>query len=524
MSKYDIIFLGSSPDALTAAAYAARDGRRVLVLEPTSHLGGAVSTAQFAEGFLGDVSFTSGRLDSDIVTELNLHKHGLELIERDTISSLLPDGRSFTLSMNVQESEKAISSLSAADAKKYPKFVELLKLATDFLRTAYSITPPSHPTGAAEQQKLAELVSRLRGYGKREMSEVIRLLVMPVRDLLDEWFESAELKGLLGSVAVRGITRGPFASGSTFNLLHHLAIGDGLFRASARGGVGAINQALAAAARAYGAEVRTDVGDMKVVITDGAATGVRAGKGSFEAAIVVSDFDARQTFQRLVPPWELEPEFNRAVRFTQYKGSVARINFALRELPRFGSLSDNARRGTLVCAPSLAHLERAFDNAKYGSLSNHPFLEVTMPSLDDPTLAPDGKHVMSVWFQYAPYGTSGFEPKDLVGITLKQLSVFVPNLRELVLHSDVLTPRDFEKRFHLTEGQLYGGEMSLSQVFSLRPIPGYAQYKSPIDNLYLCGPSTHPGGGISGMSGRNMVKDLLKDPALAQTTTACGAS
>ncbi|KAF0248241.1 MAG: FAD dependent oxidoreductase, partial [bacterium] len=357
---------------------------------------------------------------------------------------------------------------------------------------------------AAETLDLAALAGKLRGYGRREMTEVIRLLVMPVRDLLDEWFENVELKGLLASVAVRGITQGPFAGGTTFNLLHHLTTGDGYFRATAKGGVGAISQTLAKAAQSSGAELRTNTRVLRVVVKEGVATGVELDSGEvIETVQVISDYDARYTFTQLVAPPELEPEFNRAVQHVRYNGSVARINLALSELPNFPTLDEKALQGTLVISPSIMHLEKAFDCAKYGNVSDQPYIEVTIPSLADPTLAPEGNHVMSIWLQYVPY-KGNVDARQICELVLARLSEFAPNLRSLVLHTQVLTPHDFQERFHLSEGHLYGGNMTLAQTFFLRPIPGFAQYRTPIEQLYLCGAATHPGGGISGLAGRNI--------------------
>jgi phytoene dehydrogenase-like protein len=510
MTSYDTILLGSSPNALTAAAYLARAGERVLVLEPAAQIGGATATLPFADGFQADIGVASGRLDPTIVEDLQLHEHGLDIIDRDSITSLLPGGRSFTLPADRESAAEVIRGFAASDAARYGQFMRLLDLASDLLGSAYAVAPPQaqHPS-AAEAQQLAALAGQLRGYGRREMTEVMRLLVMSARDLLDEWFESAELKGVLASAAIRGLTQGPFAGGTTFNLLHHLTIGDGYFRSTARGGVGAIGRALAAAAQAHGAELRANVGALQVAVTDGIATGVRLASGEVIAAErLISDYDARHTFTRLVSPPELEPEFNRAVRNIRYNGAVARVHLALRELPSFAGIAEDALRGTLVLAPSVAQLERAFDRAKYGDVAEYPYLEASIPSLADPTLAPVGEHVLSVWLQYAPYrGT--FDAERLRELALARLSEFAPNLRSLVLHAQVLTPRDFEARFDLSEGHLYGGDMTLAQAFFLRPLPGFAQYRTPIERLYLCGAATHPGGGISGLAGKNVASELV---------------
>lgn len=507
MSTYNTIILGSSPNALTAACYLARGGKKVLVLEPSEHIGGAVATAQFADGFKGDIGLMSGRLETEIVKELKLADHGLEVIERKTMTSLLPGAKSFTLPADRDAAEKVIAGFSSADAKKYKPFMQLVDLASDFLRSAYDVTPPRHhPPQKDDVDTLSKLTSQLKGYGRREMTEVMRLLVMSIRDLMDEWFVSPELKGLIGSAAIRGINQGSFAGNTTYTLLHHVAQGDGFFRSTAKGGIGGLCQALAAAAKASGVEIRTKCGAMSVNVADGVATGVTVGSDTIDASIVISDYDARYTFTHLVPPPELEPEFNRAVKNIRYNGAVARLNLALKELPNFAGVSDDALSGTLVLAPSITYLEKAYDGGKRGDISNQPYLEVTIPTVGDASLAPKGKHVMSVWMQYAPYH-SAVKPDHLRDLVIQQLSEFSPNLKSLVEHAEVLTPREFESQFHLTEGSLYGGEINLTQAFYLRPIPGCAQYGTPISQLYLCGSATHPGG-ITGLSGRNVAREL----------------
>lgn len=515
MTTYDTIFLGSSPNALTAAAYLARSGQKVLVLEQSEHIGGASATSEFAPGFYADLGLMSGRLDAKIVNDLKLQQHGLEVIERNSITSLLSDKRSLTLTSDRTKTAEAIRDFSSKDADLYGKFLQLTDMATDLLKNAYKERPFAHPASPADAKLKASLIDQLKGYGKREMTEVIRVLVMSVRDLLDEWFESPELKGLLATPATRGLIHGPFAAATTFNLLHHLTIGDGYFRASAKGGVGAISRALAAAAKANGVELRTNIKELRVIVKDGVAVGIDASGERIESKRVVSDYDARYTFRSVVAPPDLEPEFNRAVSHLRYKGCVTRINIALKELPEFTGVSKEALAGTLVVAPSLAYLERASDSAKYGEISKDPYLEVTIPSVSDSTLAPAGGHVMSVWFQYTSY-KGHVDPKQVFDTAIAKLSEFAPKLRGLISHHEVITPDDFEKRFNLTEGHLYGGEMAIDQAFYLRPIPGFGQYNTPIENLHLCGTATHPGGGISGIAGSNLVRELgVRDMALS---------
>ena len=507
MSSYDTIILGSSPNALTAACYIARAGEKVLVLEPSDTVGGEASTVEFAKGFKGDIALTSGRIDAEIVKDLKLSEHGLEVIERNTLTSLLPGGKSFTLLADRDAAAKTIGSFSSKDAAKYKQFMELVDLASKFLKSAYDKNPPrQHPPSKEDLEHLSALIGELKGYGRREMTEVMRLIVMSVRDLLNEWFENAELKGLLAACAVRGINQGPFAAGTTFSMLHDISQGDGFFRATARGGVGAISKAIAKAAQSYGAEIRTSTGALSVIVTDGRATGVKAGAEKISANNIISDFDALYTFTKFVAPPELEPEFNRALRNLRYAGSVARINLALKSLPKFNGLTDDALKGTLTVAPSLAYLERAHDDAKRGAVSANLFMEISIPSLADDTLAPEGKHVMSIWMQHVPLNCDA-KDSSLADLAIKQLSEFCPELKNLVEHTQVITPRDFESKYHLTEGQLYGGEINLAQAFYLRPIPGFSQNGTPISNLFLCGSATHPGG-ITGQSGRNAARAL----------------
>jgi phytoene dehydrogenase-like protein len=510
MSHYDQLILGSSPNALTAAVYLARAGQRVLVLEPTAQIGGAAATSHFASDFRGDQGLLAGRLDAAIVTELGLAQHGLQPIERNSLTSLLPNGRSFTLPADREAAADVIRSFAPNDAPRYGRFMALLDLAADLLHHAYQMAPPpGHHPDVSECAQWLALAGQLAGYGRREMGELLRLPFLSLRDLLDEWFENAELKGLLASAGVRGLFQGPFAPGTTFNLLHHLAIGDGYFRATARGGVGAISHALTQAAQAHGAQLRTQVGPLQVVIQEGVATGVQlANRETISASHVISDFDTRHTFTQLAPPPELEPEFNRAVRQIRYQGAVARINLALAALPTFPGLEPHALRGALAIAPSVSQIERAFDAAKYGQLAARPLLEVTIPSLADPALAPAGQHVLSVWLQYAPY-RNNLPAEQLLEAALSALSEHAPDLRPLVLHHQVTRPQEFAAHFGLSEGHLYGGEINLAQAFFLRPLPGYAAYRTPIEHLSLCGAATHPGGGVHGLGGRNLVRAMV---------------
>jgi phytoene dehydrogenase-like protein len=486
VSAYDVLFLGSSPNALAAAARLARAGRRVLVLETRDAIGGPVTTEAFAPGFRADTGVMSAALDPEVTRDLEL---SVDVIRRDCITTLGP------------------SPMTLRAAPELPRAV---RHAVDLLVGIYKSDPPTVPAaGGADSAALHDLGERLLGLGSREMHEVLRILFMSARDFFEEQRGASDAtRAILCGAAVRGVSEGPFAPGTLWNFLHHEAVGDGLFRSTARGGLQSLSQALADKARAHGTEIRAGVtGPLSVHLEDSAARGALLGDGERIAAeLVISDFDARATFTRLVPPYELEPEVNRVLRGLRYKGSVARVHLALRGLPEFTGVDAEALRGTLMLAPDVSSLERAWDQAKRGKMPDRPFIEATLPSLSDPSLAPEGHHVLSAWVQYIPYGRGDRE--ILRKTVIEQLTSFAPSLSERVIHHHVSLPEDLERQFGLTEGHVYGGEINLAQAFFLRPIPGYSHYESPIANLYLGGSAAHPGG-YSGRSGWNLAGSLL---------------
>jgi phytoene dehydrogenase-like protein len=491
VSRYDVVFLGSSPNALAAAARLGRAGLRVLVLETREIAGGPVATEAFAPGFRADTGLMSAALDGEVARELGV---SVEVIRRDSVTVLGPEP----------------STLRA-----WPELPEAVSQAIELLRALYRSEPPEVPAPpGADLAALHELGARLTGLGARPLHEVLRLLFMSARDFVEEQVGSADARDTPGAraalcgVAVRALSEGPFAQGTLFGLLHHAAVDDGLFRSTARGGVGALVGALAEVARGAGVEIRTGVpGPLQVEVEDGTARGVHLGDGARIAAeIVVSDHDARTTFTRLVQPRELDPETNRAIRAVRYRGSVARVHLGLRGAPAFTGVDPDALRGTLVLAPEVASIERAWDEAKRGAVPSRPYVEIAVPTASDPSLAPDGQHVLDAWVQYVPYGR-GDRQAVLKGV-LDLLAPVAPGLQDLLLHHHVSLPEDLERRFGLPEGQLYGGEVRLEQAFFLAPIPGYPHYESPIANLYLGGSAAHPGG-YSGRSGWNLAGRLL---------------
>jgi phytoene dehydrogenase-like protein len=484
VSARDVLFLGSSPNALAAAARLAKAGLRVTVADTREAAGGPVATEAFAPGFRADAGVASVALDPEIVRDLGL---SVEVLRRDVVTALAP----------APVSLRALPDLPAAVGH-----------AVDLLRALYRSAPPDVPApAAAGTQALDAVAAQLLGLGAREAHEVLRLLFMPARDFAEETVASEPVRALLCGAAVRALSEGPFASGTLFGLLHHLAVDDGPFRSTAKGGAGAISRALAEAAQNLGAEIRTGVpGPIRVVVEGGAARGATFGNGErIDAAAVVSDHDARTTLAHLVSPAELDPETNRAVRAVRYRGSVARVHLALRALPRFEGVDPDALRGTLVVAPSVAAIERAWDQAKRGALPSRPYVEATIPTVADPGLAPDGHHVLDAWVQHVPRGRA--DRRAVLSAVMDALAPHAPDLAGLVLHHAVSLPEDLEARFGLAEGHLYGGEVRLDQAFFLRPLPGFAGYASPLPGLHLAGSAAHPGG-YSGRSGWNLAARL----------------
>ena len=516
-SALDAIIIGADLDGLVTAAYLARAGKRVLVLDRHSTPGGLALSEEVFPGFrFTTAQHDMGWLNPAIAKDLNLAQHGLRFT-RPEVAAFEP-GSCLTLWCDTAKTVEALAPYSKADAEKWPAFsAQLLKLAR-FLQKVYTLTPPSiTTTDPAELWSLLSLGRRLRGLGKRDMLEMVRALPLSVYELLDDWFETPALKGLIGAGGITNIMQGPRASGTALVLLHHL-IGSGAIRAirAQTGGSDSLVQAIAAAAKRYGAEIRLNAAVIKIIVKDDRAAGVALVNGEeLYAHRIVSAADAHRTFFEWIGPEYLETDFIRAIQNIKYRGIRAKVNLALSELPRFNGADASLLRGVISISPDLDYLERAYDDAKYGRVSSRPYLEVALPSLNDPSLAPDGQHVMSIWMQYAPYrlrdGLWDEAQREALGErVLDTLSEYTPNLKQAILYRQVLTPLDLETRFDAPEGNVYQGELTLDQFLFMRPIPGWAQYRTPLAGLYLCGAATHPGGGLAGAAGYNAAREILK--------------
>jgi phytoene dehydrogenase-like protein len=521
---HDIIVIGAGHNGLVAAAYLARAGRHVLVLERRDVVGGACVTEELWPGFkVSTAAYVNSLLRPEIIRDLELKRHGFELLPRSPSSfTPLPDGRHLLLGPDRALVQREISKFSARDAEAYPRYEQMLEGAAAFIEPLLVETPPDPWSGRlGDLWRLGKIAWRFSKLG-RDGPRVLEILSGAARTILDRWFESDVLKATLATDAVIGAMASPSMPGTAYVLFHHV-MGEcngvrGVW-GYVRGGMGGITQALAAAAREHGAEIRAGAPVAKIVVQSGRATGVVLDDGTeLRAGCVVSNADAHVTFLRLLDVDDLPGDFLDAVRAIDYSSPSLKINVALDELPDFTALPGAPgpqHHGTIHICPSMDYLERAYDDAKYGRPSLHPILECTIPSVVDPTVAPAGKHVMSMFVQYAPTtlrDANWDEVKEsFADRCFDMLAEYAPNFRRSVIARQVLSPLDLERTFGLTGGNIFQGAMTPSQLFFLRPAASYADYRTPIRGLYLCGAATHPGGGVMGACGLNAAREILRD-------------
>ncbi|PYX90329.1 MAG: amine oxidase [Acidobacteria bacterium] len=520
----DVIIIGGGHNGLVTAFYLAKAGFKPLVLERRPQAGGAAVTEEFSPGFrCSTLAHVAGPIRPDIVRDMQLEQHGLKLITPEIgITALSPDGRALTLYNDARKSAQEIAKFSQKDAAKYPEFQESLGKMGKVIGDALLLAPPNidNPS-TGDLWGMLQTGRAIRKLGKKDMFRLLRWGPMAVADLVSEFFETELLRATVAARGIFGTFLGPWSAGSSLVLLIRAA-GDSHPAGSsyfAAGGTGAITQAMAAAAKQAGAEIRTDAEVKEVRVKDGAATGVILSNGEEIAAqAVISNADPKRTLLKLIDPTYLAPDFLQKLQNYRTPGTVAKLNFALYGLPNFTALkgaTNGALSSRIHIGPEIDYLERAFDDSKYGSFSQHPYLEVTIPTLTDPSLAPAGKHVMSVYMQYAPFKLKGTDwesqRSNLGEAVVKTLAQYAPDLPSLILDGQIITPKDLEDTYGLTGGHIFHGELSLDQFFTMRPLLDWARYRTPITNLYLCGSGTHPGAGLTGGSGANAAREILKD-------------
>jgi phytoene dehydrogenase-like protein len=521
----DIVIVGGGHNALVTAFYLARAGLKPLVLERHSIVGGAAVTEEILPGFrCSTLAHAGGPPHAAIVRDMQLAKHGLQKLE-GPIRLFAPalDGPALILASDPKTAAREIEKFSKPDAAKYLELDAALGRASAIVAELLTLTPPVIEKPSNDDLwKLLKVGRRLRGLGKKEMMRLLRWGPMPVADFVAEFFETDALRAAVAARGIFGAAMGPWSAGSTALLLLRAASDPSPIGNSAhpRGGMGALTAAMAAAAQAAGAEIRTGADVERILVKKGTAIGVvLRGGDEILAKRVVSGADPQRTFLRLLDPGNLPPSFAEKIQNYRCKGVVAKVNLALDALPQFTALRETDARqvlaGRIHIGPGIDYLERAFDASKYGEYSRAPFLDISIPSILDDSLAPAGKHVMSIHAQFAPYllkSGDWKQQRDALGDTVvKTLAEYAPDLPSKILARQILTPRDLEETYGLTGGHPHHGELALDQLFTMRPLLGWARYRTPVKGLYLCGSGTHPGNGVTGISGANAAREILKD-------------
>jgi phytoene dehydrogenase-like protein len=546
--KYHAIVIGGGHNGLTAAAYLARAGRKVLVLERRHVLGGAAVTEEIFPGFKFSVcSYVVSLLRPEIIRDLDLPRYGLEILPLDGTFTPMPNGDHLWRVNDHAKTRREIARHSKLDAEAYDEYGKAMVEMARFVKPILNMTPPDPMSlDPRELRKLLFLGNRFRALPDGDRYNQIQLMTMSAVDFLDQWFETDVLKATMSASGIIGTFQGVRSPGTAYVLLHHyMGEIDGAFRSwgFARGGTGAISNAIAAAAREAGVEIRTETAVARISVKNGQASGVVLANGDeLSADLVLSSVDPNLTFMKFMDAdRELPADFVEEIRRYKYRGSSGKVNLALDALPDFTCMPGNGPhlRGAISISPGVDYMERAYDQAKYGEFSRRPYMDMVIPTLTDPSIAPPGKHILSCFVQYAPYHLKGrpeglphhvsgaaLQPDNSRGAGLQPcdwddhreafgdtvidtIAEYAPNIRDIILHRQVLTPLDLERDFGLTEGNIFQGELTLEQLFFARPVPGWSQYKTPIQNLWMCGSATHPGGGIMGAPGRNAALRIL---------------
>lgn len=535
-SSFDAVVIGGGHNGLVAAAYLARSGKRVCVLERRAVLGGACTTEELWPGYkISTAAYVVSLFSPQIIRDLKLPSYGLKILPRNPSSfTPLPDGRSLLMGPDGDLNRREIAKFSQADAEAYPRYEALLERVAKTLEPIIE-QPAPDALPLPKSWRKRSLGKRLRETGQMwslyrtlealgsEIPEAIELLTGAARPILDRWFESDALKATLATDAIIGAFLSISSPGSAYVLLHHVMGEAGGARGVwgyVQGGMGALSDSIGKACTDLGVDIRRQAEVTKITTQRGQATGVQLADGStIEASVVASGVDPHWTFERFLQADDLPQEFRAAVKRIDYASASAKINLALAEPPRFTCLPGDGvgpqHHGTMHIGPSLEYLERAYDDAKYGRPSSEPILEMTLPTSVDPTLAPAGKHVMNIFVQYAPYKLAEGNWDDIkesfADRCVAKIAEYAPNIPQAILHRQIVSPLDLEREFRLTGGNIFQGAMTLGQLHMLRPVAGWADHRTPVGGLYLCGAASHPGGGVMGICGRNAAREILRD-------------
>ncbi len=522
--SYDIIIIGAGHNGLVTAGYLAKAGLKPLVLERQTSVGGAARTEEILPGFrCSTLAHSVGPLSTQIEADLELGRHGLGFIRPDVRVLALDKERAVCVYEDTALTANSLKKISASDARSYPEFVQSFERIGRVLSSLLHMTPPDLESPAwGELWNLGKVGLRFRGLGKTDEYRLLRWGPMAVADLAAEWFETELLRAAVAARGIFGAFAGPWSAGTSTGLLLQAGTDQRAIAPSqtVKGGLGSLTDALAKSARAAGTEIRTGASVQKILIKDGQAIGVALEDGEeIRGTAVVSNADPKTTFLHMVDPIELEPGFLSKIQNYRAAGVSAKVNLALSALPGIpclnGAGDSTQLTGRIHIGSEIDYLERAFDAAKYGDFSDHPYLDITIPSLLDDSLAPTGAHVMSIYVQYAPYrlatGDWDTRREEFGDNVVKTLSEYMPDLQQLIVGRQIITPLDLERTYGLSGGHIHHGEVSLDQFFTFRPLIGWSKYRTPIAGLYLCGAGTHPGGGLTGICGANASREILKD-------------
>jgi len=529
-TSWDAVIIGGGHNGLVTAAYLSRAGRKVLVLERRGVLGGAAATEEIFPGYrVSTAAYLCSLMQERIIRELDLPRFGYHVYAKDpAFFTPFPDGRHFTMWQDQRRTCEEIAKFSRRDAEIYPAYEAYVEKLAQFAERMLLEVPPNFArTRWTDLAGLGRLGWDLMKMPDDERVGHVKIFTASVAEFLEPWFESEELKVTLATDGVIGTNGGPRSPGTAYVLLHHVmgkVDGHRGLWGFVRGGMGAVSKAIAGAARAAGATIRTEAAVERVSLEgsgpDARAVGVvLAGGEEIRARIVISNADPKRTFLGLVGEANLEPEFARAVRNIQMKGCSMKINLALDGLPNFRALPGASlmphHKTTMHICPSIDYVERAWDEAKYGRPSSAPLIEMTIPTAYDDSIAPPGKHIMGIFLQYTPYDLRGADwhavKEQYADRVMDLIEEYAPGFKNLILARQVLSPLDLEEIYGLTGGNIFHGEMSLGQLFFMRPLPGWARYRTPVRGLYLCGSGTHPGGGVMGAPGYNAAREILRE-------------
>ena len=521
MERFDIIVIGGGINSLVTASLLGKAGKKVIVIEARDQIGGLASTEEFAPGFRCNmINDTVKWIDPRVLKDLNLEANGLAILQPDVVRVALSEsGENISFNRDPKLTAASIEKFSQKDANSWQAFIEYIEKLAQFLERLYQLTPPKLPNiGLSEILPMRSMVGPVFKHGTRGLVDLMRVAPMMMPELVDEWFENELVRSAISMAGINHLSFGPFAAGTGYNLLHQHVHGKGVFHNSqfVKGGTEQLAKVLASVAESNNVEIRTGSKVKSIEVANGRCSGISLTDGELiQADQVVSGLDPKNTFMNLVGTSNLNPNFHTQLNNIRYRGSTARVHFALNKLPEINGILKDQMKTVFSIGPSIEYQERASDSVKYGTIANNPTVEFTIPSLINHKFAPDGKHVLSATIQYAPYHLrdqvwSSELNEQLKNNVVRVLDNYIPDFSSLIEATSVLSPKDLEDEFGLTEGNLNHGEMTLDQFFFMRPTMSTSQYKSPIENLYLCGPGTHPGGGLHGANGFNAAREILK--------------